>query len=361
MRFATKLFTPIIICLLSMPVFSDQSISFDKVFISDERLDSLKERITNKVEPNYSAYLEIKKDADANLDREPHVLKDWYVPGYYVDAEGHKTAKGNLEGDANTAYKQALVYHITGQDQYAKAAIRLINAWSTGVESVSMKDDSTLSFSYHFPSMIFAADLLKESELWPKDEQKQFEAFLMDTALQLNTMNRKNNWGNWGMVLYMGIAAYVNDNAMMQKGIERWKEFIQQQISPDGHLHHEVNRNNGRSGVWYTHFSLFPQTIAAEIARVNGVNLYDYKTINGKSLRDAYEWIIPWVQNPQKFPYLKDKSRSVHGAHYISYFEILNQRWPNPTAAKMLEKHRPLDASHSAPAMTFTHGDLLNP
>ncbi|MBI1390379.1 MAG: hypothetical protein GC154_18230 [bacterium] len=333
------------------------AVEFNGVFLSPEHVEALRGKVEHKTEPTWSAYQQLLRDADQALEHEPHTPKHWYVPGYYRDAEGHRRAKQSLQDDANDACKMALVFRMTGDERYGRGAAKMARAWATGVEDVSLKDDSTLSFSYHFPALIFAADLIRDSSAWSDEDEKAFRQFLTGTAMRLNTMDRANNWGNWGLVLVMAIAAYTHDEALFETGVARWKELIETQIAENGDLPHEIHRNKGTSGIWYTHFALFPQTIAAEIAKVNGVDLYDYAAPNGRTLRMAFERVVPWVENPAAFPYLEDKSQSLHGVEYVSYFEILNAHWPNPAATAILKRLRPLDATHSAPAMTFTHGE----
>lgn len=104
-----------------------------------------------------------------------------------------------------------------------------------------------------------------------------------------------------------------------------------------------------------------PQTLAAEIARVHGIDLYDYRSPNGRTLRQAFERIVPWASDPRTFPYYKGQDpKGQMGTDYISYWEILNARWPQAAATGLLARMRPLTATHSAPYLTFTHGDLLN-
>jgi hypothetical protein len=335
---------------------------FTHVFLTDERLAALRQRIDQRVEPNYSAYLQLKREADGELGREAHVPEVWYVPGYYTDAEGHRRTKYALEGDANAAYQLALVYRITGDQRYAAAAARLIAAWAKGPRTMRSEDDSTLSFSYHFPALIFAESLIRGTPAWRAEQQQTFATFQKEQALPLNTMARQNNWGNWGLVLVLAIAASTGDAELFAQGAARWKEFLDIQIAPDGHLPHEVGRNNGvgERGIWYTHFSIMPQTLAAEILRVNGVDLYDYVTPQGRTLRTAYEWILPHARDPRGFPYFRGADISEQkGIDYVSYYEILNTHWPHPVAQSMLNQMRPLSATHCAPALTFTHGDLL--
>jgi hypothetical protein len=337
----------------------------EAVFLSEARLGILKARVEQKVEPTLTAWQELEAAADEALDREPHAPAEWFVPLYYEDGEGHVKAKQGLQDDANAAYSLALAYRITDDIRYARAAVRLINAWGTEVKSLKSGEDSGLSFSYHFPALIFAASLLESAECWPVNEQAVFKRFVREKALPINTMARDNNWGNWGLVLVLACAAYTDDQALFDAGATRWKEFIESQIADDGHLIHEVNRagnkRKGDYGIWYSNFSLFPQTIAAEILRVNGVDLYDYESPSGRSLRQAYEWLAPWIRQPKRFPYFQGGDRKqLVGVKYVSYFEILNAHWPDPYATAVLKKKRPLSANHSAPWLTFTHGALLD-
>ena len=332
------------------------------VFLSEERLAVLRQRIAQKIEPNYSAYIKLRQEADDELGRQAEVPETWYVPGYYRDAAGHIRMKGGLEADANAAYKLALCYQMTGDERYAEVAARLAAAWATGIRTLRTEDDSRLSFSYHFPALIFGESLIQGSPAWNSERRKAFELFLGERALAMNTMERDNNWGNWGLVLVLAIAARLARADLYAQGTARWREFIDRQIATDGHLPHEVGRNNGvgEHGIWYTHFSLMPQTLAAEILRVNGVDLLDYVSPQGRTLRMAYECAAPWAQNPLSFPYFKGQDPGeMRGTDYVSYYEILNPRWPNTHAAAMLAAMRPLSATHSAPALTFTHGEPL--
>lgn len=333
--------------------------AFNNVFITDWRIDTLKKAILNRQEPAFSAFQDVQRIADENLHRPANVLPTWYVPGYYDDAEGHRRAKNGLRDDANIAYAQALCFRLTGKQVYAGAAIRIINAWATGIKTMSLEDDSMLSFSYHFPALIFAADLLRKGSVWPDDQQVLFSDFLRDHACHMSSIDRSNNWGNWGLVLSTACAVYLQDNGLFTTCIDRWKYFIENQIAADGHLPHEVNRGGGRSGIWYTHFCLMPQTIAAEILRNSGVDLFDYMSPSGRRLEQAFKKIAAWARAPEDFPYWKGDPKELGGVNYISYFEILNQHWPDKNATSLLNQFRPLSATHATPYLTFTHGESL--
>ncbi len=328
------------------------------VFLDEEHIERLRERIEQGEEPTASAFEALRAREAELLAHEAGVPDVWYVPPYYQDAAGHSESKQVLKLDGNNAYRLALLYRLTGEDAYAEAAVRLIEPW-TGLEDLETHHDSSLSFSYHFPSMIFAADLLRPSEAWTSSLEEEFRAWIRERALPMNTMDRQNNWGNWGLVLVMAIAAFTENEELFEEGVERWKHFIEAQIAEDGHLPHEVTRNNGigERGIWYTHFTLMPQTIAAEIAYVNGVDLYDYESPSGRTLELAFRRVAPWALDPGAFPYFQPgEEREQLGTAYIGYFEILNTRWRDDAATEMLEQRRPLDPNHSAPVITLTHG-----
>ena len=329
--------------------------NFKSVFLSDVRLADIVSAVREKRQPQYEAFQQLEKVVAVEISRQPSPPQSWYVPGYYDDAEGHRTAKNGLQDDANAAYALALYFRLTGKAEAAQSAIRIINGWAK-VEAFSKKDDSMLSFSYHFPALIFAADLLRDEAIWQQTDQTAFEDFLREKALFMNTMDRKNNWGNWGLVHASACAVYLKDQKLFDTCVERWKYFVEHQIDENGHLPDEVTRSKGQRGIWYSHFCLMPQTIAAEILKVNGVDLYDYVAPNGRTLRMTFAPVAHWTRNLVSFPYWAGAPEEQLGSQYFSYFEILNARWPNEDAAALLKANRPQTARHSAPFLTLTHG-----
>lgn len=328
------------------------------VFITDARLAVLKERVALKTEPTWTAWQKVRKTADEGLSSKVEVPQYWHVPGAYKDPQGCGRANHPLDLSAKTSYALALAYRITGDEKYSQAAVGLIKPWATGIKGYSKADDSTLSFSYHVPAMIAAADLLKHARSFSAADQELFKRFVREQALPMNCMARKNNWGNWGLLLVMTSAAYLNDEKLFHTGIHRWKELLASQQDNNGVLTQEVVRSNGKMGIWYTNFCLLPQTLCAEVARVNGVELFDYTSPTGRSLRKAYERAIPWLKDPAGFPYYKGNPKDLIGATHVPHFELLVPRWPNPDAAALLQKARPINTHFGIPAETFTHGGV---
>jgi hypothetical protein len=50
-------------------------------------------------------------------------------------------------------------------------------------------------------------------------------------------------------------------------------------------------------GLWYTNPCLFPQTLGTEVARINDVKRFDDTGPTGRSLREASDHAIPWLES----------------------------------------------------------------
>lgn len=75
------------------------------------------------------------------------------------------------------------------------------------------------------------------------------------------------------------------------------------------------------------------------------------------SLVQSAQVLLQTQAPPRDLPLLPRDPALLVGRTYISYFGVLNARWPHPDATALLAELRPLSADHSAPALTFTHGD----
>ncbi len=341
------------------------------VYLTDERIETLKQRVANKVEPNYTAWLELQKAADAALVLETLVPEKYFTlsPYKFPDKQDEIKKASTFGRDCHAVFRLAVAYRITGDEKYAAAAVRLLNAWASGLKAIDARQSNTsLSISGGFPNFLIAADLLKKSPSFSPADQERFRAFVKNVVVASDSaglcMKRTNNWANFGVLLALTAGIYLDDPVLYQKGIARWKALVESQISADGTLHEEVTRPGGKDkapglmGLWYSNFSLLPATFGAEVARINATDLYGYVSPSGRSLRKAYEKLIPWLKAPSSFPYYKGDPKNLIGVHHYPYFEMLVPRWQNPDALAMLRAHRPVKTNHCIPDTTFTHGDL---
>lgn len=347
------------------------------VYLSDARIAILKDRVEKHQEPNYKGWLEVLKAADTALVATPPIVPESlrsFSP--YKDPKKAEADKGSntFTRDAQAAFRLALAYRITGDERYAAGAVLLLKAWSNGLKVIEAKHQNTaLNVSAAMPCYIIAADLLSKSPSFTQADRAAFNAFLRNVVLSSDSaglcMKRSNNWANFGTLLAMTAGSYLDDRNLFDRGVSRWKQLVESQMDADGTLKEEVSRPGGTDktpgamGLWYSNFSLFPATLAAEVARVNGVDLYGYRTPSGKSLGLAFSKVIPWINEPRTFGYYKGAQdpAKLTGRFLVPHFEMLVPRSPDPVAAEILRAHRPVRTNHCVPDETFTHGDLPAP
>ncbi|MFZ4715659.1 MAG: alginate lyase family protein [Bacteriovoracaceae bacterium] len=338
------------------------------VFLDSTRIDKLKKRIEEKSEPNYQAWLEVKKNCDKGLSLDPNPVGKWAIPGFYDGQDAHEQLVEGLHRDTTLAYEEALCFRILGDSRYAKQSIRIINAWTNILkESDPSFVDTKLSMNEFFVPMIVAADLLESFSLFTNNDKLKFKKFIRDVILPLNTMEpKKNNHANWGVLLVLSIAVYLDDLVLFEKAEARFKDLMEIQIAADGTMLMEYERSDtknwhggmtkGKRGIWYSNYSLMAMTLGAEIFRLNGRDFFNYQSSTGKSIQLAYKKIADWSRHPEKFPFYQLNKGHLKGVSAVSYFEILNQIWSDPNASELLKNLRPLTSDAGVPNLTLTHG-----
>jgi hypothetical protein len=356
---------------LMMTVLAVNLQASQPVLLAPERLTEIRMRIASGQEPTTAAFAELKAFAEKSLQRDPQPPPDgnWKVPGFYQNPEGHRAAKENLANDAHAAFALALLYRLRDNpdERLAEKSAAFCLAW-TKVKGLSAEGDSSLAFSYHFPPMIYAADLLRGSPSWTPVHEKAFRGYMEHIQREYrrekyrwNVWSWENNWGCWGALLGISAAAYLDDDIWFQEMVARTQHLVEVTIDDKGEIHKEVRRNQGSGthGIWYSHFTLQPLTLAAEVARQRGVDLYHFTSPSGHSLRQAHERLVPWVESPATFPYLASRNPAdLHLIDRYSHWELLQTRWPSAAASKLLAAKRPMTSPHGLPFTTLLYAGL---
>lgn len=266
----------------------------------DVQVDFVKERITNKDAPYYSAYLQLLSQADSALVRNDHALEDFNVPGFYQEPELHRANSRSLQSDSFDAYATALAYRLSGDDSYAEKAVSFLMAWANINQQYSNYDGS-LVMAYSGTGLIIAAELLSDYDGWPVSEKEKFYFWAENVYKKAcdEIRGRKNNWADWGRLGSILTASLLDDRAEIRENIRLIKSDLFHKIADDGHMPEEVRRE--ANGIWYTYFSLAPITAACWVAyQEEGVDLFHLEE-EGKSLKKALDYLLYFSQNPDEW------------------------------------------------------------
>jgi hypothetical protein len=274
-------------------------------------------------------------------DRDPHAYAStapyfWPDPTKpdglpYVARDGQvnpesRTAASDLrrvELMSRTVETLAFAYFFTGKQTYAQHAARLLRVWFLDPATLMRPH---LNFGQGVPgkntgraigiieggNLVAAADaagLLDGSAAWsPADRtalhrwMSDYLTWLLTSPLGEQEREMKQNHGTLYDVQVMRLALILGRTDLAREVAETAKlKRIAVQIEPDGRQPLELARTKAFS---YSRLNLRGLTALATMAESVGVDLWRFKTADGRSLRRAIDFLAPYVQTPpEKWPY----------------------------------------------------------
>lgn len=309
-----------------------------------EQLRFVKYSIVKRMEPYYSAYRSLVREADRIIDQEMehHAISDFHIPGYYKDPETHKANVAGMDSDSYAAYATALAYRLSGEEKYGKKAVYFLKAWSTINKSYSGYDGA-LAMARSGCGLAIAAELMTDTELWGIIERNQFNNWIKGVYRKSGNeiRNRKNNWADWGRYASILSASLTEDMAGANENVRLIKSDLFDKIAPDGHMPEEVKR--GADGTWYTYFSLSPLTAAGWIGfNMTGENIFEMESGDGASIKKAVDYLLYYVQNRDKWPWHPDPTNGSPSKWPGNLVEALYGIYENPAYINYVQGSRPI-------------------
>jgi hypothetical protein len=217
-----------------------------------------------------------------------------------VDPSADRSHTRKLERDAVAARNLGLAYGLSGDERYATAAVRVLDAWAGSMSPAIETQQAEFEFSYALSRLWFAADLVFTSPSWVIERRSSFQAWARALATNLRASpHRGNNHGDWRVVGLAGAAQVTEDPELMAYAFDLWRENLATQMQHDGSLPQELKRTRS---LHYTLFALHAMTLGAEIARHQGIDLYGYVSPEGRSLLTGLGVAARYAGDPQSWP-----------------------------------------------------------
>lgn len=143
-------------------------------------------------------------------------------------------------------------------------------------------------------------DCLEGAERWFSD----YLEWITTHEYGIAEMNAKNNHGTCWAVQAAAFAKLTGDKEVTEFCRKRFKAvFIPGQMDADGSFPQELARTKPYG---YSLFNLDAMAILCHILSEDGGDLWEYVTEDGKSMRKAIEFMLPYVQDKNTWPYGKD-------------------------------------------------------
>lgn len=272
-------------------------------------------------------------------------INPFIIPSTYGDPEGEKAALKIVDTDMDAAPDLALRWLVMGDTAAAYGAVRIIQAWTNITEwQPGVGATSMLVWSDRIPKLIQAAMMLENFDGFTTAMNDAFKDTIQRSinAGYRASLFYTNNVGMWGTVFDIAAGVYLKDRALFMNGIRRWRSLFDDNIENNVPIHEvyrqENSQGDGSYGLWYSNFTVYALTIAAEWARYGGEWLYDYKGKDGSTFRGLVELVRYWTRNPALFPYNSSGTPS-RTVRTLPSDEITHALWPNEDSQWLLDNY----------------------
>jgi hypothetical protein len=230
--------------------------------------------------------------------------------------------KRNLHSVIETTAILAIAYHLTGDEKYAGKAAEVLRVWFLD-PSTRMNPNGNYAQvlrGHGMPGGIGIIDfvdlapigeyvsLLDGSKAWtPADEQSMKK--WMGDLLEWLTTSRPGlheaaalaNHGTWYDTQVAALALSVGKDDIARKILEAAKiNRIASQIEPDGRQPQEIART---LGLHYSVYNLNALFRLADLGERVGVDLWHFQTSDGRGIRKALDWLMPYLADERAWPY----------------------------------------------------------
>ena len=247
----------------------------------------------------------------------PNPAKPDGLPWINKDGEVNPTVyeydNAKLESLCHAVPRLILYARASGSATHARRAGTLLRAWFLD-EATRMNPN--LRYPQFIPgvcdgraigiidttSLIFLLDAVTHlafNEAWTPEHLaalkvwvSQYLDWLRSSAFGKQEEAAANNHGTWFDAQVVCFAAFCDRPEIVRDQIERCtKRRIATQLDADGAQPHELKRT---LSLTYCTYNLLAYACIAQVASDNGIDLWNWRSTEGRSLRAALTWMLPY-------------------------------------------------------------------
>jgi alginate lyase len=349
------------------------------ILINRAQLDLIKQRVATGAEPQKTAWDALLKSDLAALDYAPNPRAVVECGPYSKPDLGCKDERR----DATAAYTQALAWVVTGNEKYARNAIRVMNAWANTLTGGHTNDNGPAQAAWAASVWPRAAEIIRYTcNFWAKEDIARFQKMLVEQYVP-SLINGCDENGNKEVAMaesLINIGVFTDDRILFADGVRMWRGRVPAYIylkadgpspiappsglpssatwSNKGHLPPLVDgllQETARDP-HHANMTFASMVNAAETARQQGLDLYAEQ---GARIVAAMEYQAQFlapnhVKPPQNLEFNLEPTWEIAFNHFHTRLGAAL-----PLMAKVIPTNRPTGADLNHMVWeTLTHGDI---
>jgi alginate lyase len=225
----------------------------------------------------------------------------------------------NLGRLASTVATLGLAYQLTYREEYANHAARLLRVWfldpatrmtphlqyGQGIPGINDGRGIGIIETRGLPEMLDGALMVSDSQAWTDADNvalqqwmRAYVTWLVESPYGKDEAKNGNNHETWYDVQVAALAMYSGESKLFRRTLMGARSRISRQIRPDGRQPRELERTRS----WdYSIFNLRAFFDLATLSEHANLDLWNYRTADGRSLRKALDYLVPFASGERKW------------------------------------------------------------
>jgi hypothetical protein len=264
------------------------------------------------------------------MSQAPYWWPDPAKPGGkpYIQRDGERNPElkkisdhDNLGRVISAVSTLGLAYRLTDEPEYATQAARLVRVWfldpatrmnphleyGQGIPGITDGRGIGIIETIGLPDLLDGVMAISGSPAWTTSDQAGLQAWmrayltwLLESPHGRDEAKNGNNHETWYDVQVAALAIYTDQPAIARRTLEGARDRIARQIEPDGRQPRELARTRS----W--HYSIYNLTAFFNLSQLSdrmGLDLWHYQSKDGRSLRRALDFLVPFAAGDRPWPY----------------------------------------------------------